>query len=176
MKSTGVVRRVDDLGRVVIPKEIRRNLHFRDGEELEIFVDVDKVILKKYSKLIDIEVLSKKLIEVSSIILDKSVFVCDFNKFICGCGNLKKVFVGKEISNELSKLISNGNIVSCYSPTNFYFIKDSMSKLSYIIYPVVVYGDVIGSCILLSENSDISESDLLLMKMISVFLGKYVED
>ena len=75
MKSTGVVRRVDDLGRIVIPKEIRRTLRIRDGESLEIFVDREMIALKKFSKMSDMDDVSKELVEIINANIKKTVLI-----------------------------------------------------------------------------------------------------
>ena len=84
MKSTGVVRRVDDLGRIVIPKEIRRTLRIRDGESLEIFVDREMIALKKFSKMSDMDDVSKELVEIINANIKKTVLITDRDKFVAG--------------------------------------------------------------------------------------------
>ena len=101
MKSTGVVRRVDDLGRIVIPKEIRRTLRIRDGEALEIFVDSEMIALKKFSKMTDMTEVSKELVDIINGSINKTVLISDRDRFIAGSGSLKKAYVEKNISKEL---------------------------------------------------------------------------
>lgn len=176
MKSTGVVRRVDDLGRIVIPKEIRRTLKIRDGEELEIFVDNDVVILKKFSKIFDLSDISKKLVDVVSSLVGKTVLVTDRDTFITGSGEFKKKYLNKEISSYLEDIISNCNVVVQKDIGNIQLGDVSGEMYSYIINPIISFGDVIGSVIVISNNSDISESDVMITGLIAQFLGKYVED
>lgn len=90
MKSTGVVRRVDDLGRIVIPKEIRRTLRIRDGESLEIFVDREMIALKKFSKMTNIEEISKQLADIIHSTIQKNILIADRDRFVAVSGNLKK--------------------------------------------------------------------------------------
>ena len=176
MKSTGVVRRVDELGRIVIPKEIRRTLRIRDGEELEIFVDNDFIVLKKFSKVADLDVVSKKMVDVVSSLVGKTVLVTDRDTFITGSGELKKKYLNKEISSYLENIISNRNVVVQKDISNIQLADISDEIYSFIINPIISFGDVIGTVIVISTNSDISEFDVTIAGMIAQFLGKYVED
>ena len=176
MKSTGVVRRVDDLGRIVIPKEIRRTLRIRDGEELEIFVDDEAIILKKFSNVADLGDVSKKIVDVVSSFIGKTVLVTDRDTFITGSGELKKKYLNKEISSYIEDIMSNRNVVVQKNIGNIQLGDVSGEMYSYIINPIISFGDVIGSFIVISTSSDISEFDVTITGMITQFLGKYVED
>ena len=176
MKSTGVVRRVDDLGRIVIPKEIRRTLKIREGEELEIFVDNGGVILKKFSKVADLSDISKKFIDVVSPLVGKTILVTDRDAVIAGSGEFKKNYLNKNISKKIETIILKRNMVVEKVVNSFELIDGIDDKRSYIINPIVSFGDVVGSVIMISSNSDISEFDIIINKMITQFLGKYVEE
>lgn len=176
MKSTGVVRRVDDLGRIVIPKEIRRTLRIRDGEELEIFVDNDVVILKKFSKVADLADVSKKIIDVVSSLVGKTILVTDRDCFITGSGDLKKNYMNKEISDKIEEIINNHTVCVEKVVSSIKLVDGIEEKYSYIIQPIICFGDVIGTIIMISVSSDISEFDVTISGMIAQFLGKYVED
>lgn len=176
MKSTGVVRRVDDLGRIVIPKEMRRTLRIRDGEELEIFVDNDVVVLKKFSKVADLGDVSKKIIDVVSSLVGKTVLVTDRDVIITGSGQLKKNYLNKEISEKIENIISSRTVTVVKTISSIELVDGVDDKYSYIIYPIISFGDVIGTIIMISTSSDISEFDVTISGMIAQFLGKYVED
>ena len=176
MKSTGVVRRVDDLGRIVIPKEIRRTLRIRDGEELEIYVDNDVVVLKKFSKVAELDDISKKMVDVVSSLIGKTILVTDRDTFITGSGDLKKKYLNKEISGYLENIISNRSVVVQKDIGNIQLADVSDEMYSCVINPIISFGDVIGTVIVISINSDISEFDVTIAGMIAQFLGKYVED
>ena len=176
MKSTGVVRRMDDLGRIVIPKEIRRTLRIRDGEELEIYVDNDVIMLKKFSKVADLENVSKKIIDVVSSLVGKTVLVSDRDQIIVGSGDLKRNYLNKEISPMIEETISSRNVVVEKNLTQVELVENTSDQYSYILYPIISFGDVIGTVICISENSDISEFDVTITGLIAKFLGKYVED
>lgn len=176
MKSTGVVRRVDDLGRIVIPKEIRRTLRIRDGEELEIFVDSDEIILKKFSKVIDLGDVSNKIIGVVSSLVGKTILVTDRDVVVTGSGDYKKKYVNRKISKIIEKVISDR---TCLVEKNLNYnelVDSDTEQHSYLIYPIISFGDVIGTVIMISTSSDISEFDVTISSVIAQFLGKYVED
>ena len=176
MKTTGVVRRIDDLGRIVIPKEIRRNLKIRDGEELEIFLDNDLVCLKKFSKMTDLSVVINKLLEVSCVLLNKTILISDRENIFSASGKLKKDFLNREISTFLFSVLNNREQVVTLRVSKVELAKDIIKDVSYVLNPIICNGDVIGSVVILSENSDISDFDINIATMIAQFLGKYVED
>ena len=106
MKATGIVRRIDDLGRVVIPKEIRRTLRIREGDPLEIFTDREgEVILKKYSPIGELGTLAKMYAESLAQTLDCTVCITDTDQVVAVSGSGKKdlqdQFIGKEMENVL---------------------------------------------------------------------------
>jgi len=176
MKSTGVVRRVDDLGRIVIPKEIRRNLKIRDGEEIEIYIDDGSVILKKHSVINDINDVSKKMIDIVSSLLGKTILVSDRDSFIVGSGDLKKIYIGKSISAFVNSIILERKHFVEKSVSPVYLTEKVEDNYSYSIYPIICHGDVLGSVVLLSNSSDISDFDVNMISLIAQFLGKYIED
>ena len=108
MKATGVVRRIDDLGRVVIPKEIRKTLRIKEGDPLEIFTDREGgVILKKYSPIGELTDFSKEYAESLQQTIGHIILIADTDAFISVSGTPKKEFIEKKISDELEKVIEN---------------------------------------------------------------------
>lgn len=176
MKSTGVVRRVDDLGRIVIPKEIRRSLKIRDGEELEIYTDNESIILKKHSMLNDINEVSKKIIDIVSSLLGKTLLITDRDYYVVGSGDFKKKYVNRSISSFVSNIISERKYLVEKSVSSLLLVEGLIDSYSYIINPIISYGDVIGSVVLLSNKSNISDFDVNMVSLIVQFLGKYIED
>lgn len=176
MKSTGVVRRVDDLGRIVIPKEIRRTLRIRDGESLEIFVDNEMIALKKFSKMTDIEDVSKDIVDVVNGVLNKNVLITDRDKFIAGSGNLKGRYIGKNISSYLEKIMNERKNVVEYNNHSIEILDGIVDNLSYIISPIIMNGDVIGLFLVFSQDDDFSVVDEKIACIISQFLGKHIEE
>ncbi len=175
MKSTGVVRRVDDLGRIVIPKEIRRTLRIRDGEELEIFTDNDMIVLKKFSKVADLDSVSKKIIDVVSSLINKTILVLDRDHFITGSGEFKKNYMNKEISSKIEDIINNRSNVVEKEKTSIELIDGLKENYAYIINPIISFGDVVGAIVVLATDS-INEFDITVSNLVAQFLGKYVED
>ena len=112
MKATGIVRRIDDLGRVVIPKEIRRTLRIREGDPLEIFVDRDgEVILKKYSPISELGDFAKEYAEALFDSLGNPVLICDRDTVIAMAGGSKKDYLNKNISELVEKTMEERNSV-----------------------------------------------------------------
>ena len=112
MKATGIVRRIDDLGRVVIPKEIRRTLRIREGDPLEIFVDRDgEVILKKYSPISELGDFAKEYAEALFDSLGNPVLICDRDTVIAVAGGSKKEYLNKNISDIVEKTMEDRNSV-----------------------------------------------------------------
>lgn len=106
MKATGIVRRIDDLGRVVIPKEIRRTLRIREGDPLEIYTDRDgEVIFKKYSPMGEMSAVSAELAEALARTAGMSCAICDRDAVIAAAGGVKKDILERSISSELEQLM-----------------------------------------------------------------------
>ena len=176
MKSTGVVRRVADLGRIVIPKEIRRTLRIRDGESLEIFVDKEMIALKKFSKMTDLDEVAKQLVDIMSSVINKNVFITDRDKFIAGSGSMRKKYLNKNISKFLENIMRERKSIIEQNNHGIELIDLENENLSYIILPIIMNGDAIGLVIVLSDKNDISLSDEKIATVVSQFLGKHIEE
>ena len=179
MRATGIVRRIDDLGRVVIPKEIRKTLRIREGDPLEIFTAKDgEVILKKYSPIGELNEFSQEYAETLGETLGHGVIVTDLDSIIAVSKLPKKDYKQKSISKELEELIENrlsnhvkdNKLISLHRD-------DLMDYKSQIIIPIISSsGDCIGSiCLVAKEASGLSESDEKLLKVAANFLGKQVQ-
>ena len=105
MKLAGIVRRIDELGRIVIPKEIRKTLHIKNGENLEIFINDETIVLKKYSELGNIKELSDNICETLNNYLKANVLISNTDKYISVSGPLKKKYLNEEISETILKYI-----------------------------------------------------------------------
>ncbi|WP_346870888.1 stage V sporulation protein T [Clostridium sp. UBA5119] len=181
MKATGIVRRIDDLGRVVIPKEIRRTLRIREGDPLEIFTDREGgVILKKYSPIEELSEFSKEYSEALHQTIGNIVIICDKDSIISVSGGTKKDYLDKKISNEVDKIMemrkatlldknSQGLIPIC----------DGESVDEYttqVVAPIIAEGDTVGTVIIASkENVKFGELELKLAETAASFLGKQME-
>lgn len=179
MRATGIVRRIDDLGRVVIPKEIRKTLRIREGDPLEIFTAKDgEVILKKYSPIGELNEFSQEYAETLGETLGYGVIITDLDSIISVSKLPKKDYKEKSISKELEELIENREIKRSSSESNIPLYKeDTNSYNNQLIMPIIsVSGDCIGSIVLVTkENEDFQEGIDKILKVACSFLGKQVQ-
>lgn len=179
MKATGIVRRIDDLGRVVIPKEIRRTLRIREGDPLEIYTDRNgEVILKKYSPIGELGNFAQEYSESLSQTAKTISLICDRDNVIAASGSGKKDFMDKKISFQIEKIMQQRKSVS--TNDGKYQILAQQGEPNYdvkVISPIIAHGDPIGAVILLGENrSDLSVNEgMLLTNTGALFLGKQME-
>lgn len=179
MRATGIVRRIDDLGRVVVPKEIRKTLRIREGDPLEIFTAKDgEVILKKYSPIGELSEFSQEYAETLGETTGYGVVVTDLDSIISVSKLAKKEYKEKSISDELEHLIESREIKYAKDNKILPLHKDdSMEYSSQIIMPIVsTSGDCIGSISLVTkENDTLSDNDERILKIAANFLGKQVQ-
>ncbi len=176
MKTTGVVRKIDDLGRIVIPKEIRRTLKIRDGESLEIFVDKEMIALKKYSTMEDLQEVTRKLLDAISNTTSKNIFVTDRDKVIAGSGELKKKFLNQPISTYLEEVLKDCENIVSKERRRVALLADIEAEYSYAVCPILAEGGAIGLVLILSMDRTITEEDFAMISIVAQFLAKYVED
>lgn len=181
MKATGIVRRIDDLGRVVIPKEIRRTLRIREGEPLEIYTDREgEIILKKYSPIGEIGTFAKEYVESLASTLGTTVCVADQDQIIAAAGYGKKELQGQSISKELENVMAERKQILAYSGDRaFVAITEEMKESFYgeIIQPILCEGDVIGSVILLEKHDGkkLGEAERKVVTCAAEFFGRRME-
>ncbi|OON97536.1 MAG: stage V sporulation protein T [Epulopiscium sp. Nele67-Bin005] len=182
MKATGIVRRIDDLGRVVIPKEIRRTLRIREGDPLEIFTDNNgQVILKKYSPVGELSAFAKEYAESLAQATGHITCITDKDQIIAVSGGSKKEFLDKRISSNLEKVIENRTMLNAKKEDSKFvpILSEGTTDgyFSEIISPITCEGDAIGSVIFLSsnKNSNMGEVEEKLALSASGFLGKQME-
>lgn len=155
MKATGIVRRIDDLGRVVIPKEIRRTLRIREGDPLEIFVDRDgEVILKKYSPISELGDFAKEYGEALYESLHHIILISDRDTFITVAGGSKKDYHNKAIGEIVEKSMEQRQTVVQADKGEYDISNDRKDELDgYCISPIIANGDPIGAVVLLSKGT-----------------------
>ena len=171
MKATGIVRRIDDLGRIVIPKELRRTLKIRDGEFLEIFVDDDNIVLKKYSSFSDIKNICDRL--VSSVNLNgKTLVIVDNDKVISSSSSL---LLDKKISDYCSNVLENREIKIDNKKGNIELFDLEVYNQNYIIYPLISNSDLVGGVIIFSKENEITDIDKVICNILVNFLLKNIE-
>ena len=172
MKTTGIIRRIDDLGRFVIPKELRRTLRIKNGESLEIFVDGEDIILKKYSPMESIEDLAGKYVDSFNKVIKHNVIVTDKDKVIAASGSLKKKYLGKAISEFTDRSIERRDSFVERQRSSFSFVQD-VEDFGYYSFSSIVYnGDTIGSVIIISIDAPIMESDEKMAVILSKLLSE----
>jgi AbrB family transcriptional regulator (stage V sporulation protein T) len=177
MKATGIVRRIDDLGRVVIPKEIRRTLRIREGDPLEIFVDRDgEVILKKYSPISELGDFAKEYAEALFDSLGNPVLICDRDTVIAMAGGSKKEYLNKNISDVVEKTMEERNSVLVTQKGDFALVDGNDEELtSYTISPIIANGDPIGAVIIFSKEGTLSEVEHKAVETAAGFLARQME-
>lgn len=180
MKATGIVRRIDDLGRIVIPKEIRRTLRIRESDPLEIFTDREgEIILKKYSPIGEMSTFAKQYAESLAQVSGHAALITDRDQFIAVSGGYKGLN-GKSLSKELEEKINNREtVIASKGDKNFISISDDKSEefIHEAISPIICEGDVIGSVILVEndEKGKMSEVEQKLILSAAGFLGRQME-
>lgn len=174
MKATGVVRRIDDLGRIVIPKEIRRNLRIREGDSLEIYTEGDAIILKKYSHIESVNNFILQYAEAMYASSKREIIVTDNERVIAVAGNFRKDIVGKKIDIRLDDKIQKRNL-QVYDHGEAFEVTENLAlNAPLILKPIAVYGDLIGAVIVIGENG-VGEMEKSLAEMTSIFISKYLE-
>lgn len=181
MKATGIVRRIDDLGRVVIPKEIRRTLRIREGDPLEIFTDREgEIILKKYSPIGELSAFAKQYAESLAQTMGCLVCVCDMDQIVAAAGNGKRELQDKYITKQLEAILEERNQISASDGDKKFTKVASEQEDDYtneVITPILCEGDVIGGVILLSKDSKkkFAELEQKMAVCAATFLGKQME-
>jgi len=180
LKATGIVRRIDDLGRVVIPKEIRRTLRIREGDPLEIFTDREgEIILKKYSPIGELGAFAKEYAESLAQSSGHITCIVDKDQIIAVSGGAKKEFMEKHISSALEKAINQRSTVSANRSEGGYIPildeEDSNAYNNQLITPIIAEGDVLGAIIFLSPDKKMGEVEGKLAQTAAGFLGKQME-
>lgn len=177
MKATGIVRRIDDLGRVVIPKEIRRTLKLPEGTALEIYTDREgAVILKKYSPMAEMSEFAADYCEAMGQIFKHTILITDRDRVLAAAGPSKKEYQGQSISAELEELIQNRESICTENGKSAVQVCQGENKeySSQLIYPVISDGDAAGAVIFLSRESGITfrEAERKSASCAAAFLGR----
>lgn len=182
MKATGIVRRIDDLGRVVIPKEIRRTLRIREGDPLEIFTDREgEVILKKYSPIGELTEFATEYAESLHEALGHMSIITDRDTVIAVAGASKKEYLDKRVSKTLEKLMDEREVI-LYNQGDEHcpITSDESDEKKYaaqVIAPIITQGDPIGTVILCSKEKGVSmgEIEKKIAMTAAAFLAKQMD-
>ena len=166
MRATGIVRRIDELGRVVIPKEIRRTLRIREGDPLEIFTDHDgEVVLKKYSPIGEISAIAKDYTDSLYRTLGHIALICDRDAMVSSSGAAKREYVEKALSPEVDQILQNRQLTMLNLSDGARMIPltndDRVeSYTAEIVAPILADGEIIGGLILVSREAGATMSDV----------------
>lgn len=179
MKATGIVRRIDDLGRVVIPKEIRRTMRIREGDPLEIYTSSDGgVVFKKYSLMTGLSEFAGQMCETLNRATGRGAVIVDRDNCIALSGVPRRELLDRQISTELERLMEGRQIyqhkpgepaIPVCSDGNKYFLA--------LAAPILTEGDVLGCVLFVGEegNLDGGEVDYKLVQAMAGFLGRHME-
>lgn len=180
MKATGIVRRIDDLGRIVIPKEIRRTLRIREGDPLEIFTDREgEIILKKYSPIGELGAFAKQYAEAMAQATGHIIVISDKDQFIAVAGG-KREWLGKPISKELERAIEDRSAQAAMREDKTYIrlTPDETQVAWQVVTPILCEGDAIGAVVIAAANENkgkYGDGEIKLAQTASYFLGKQME-
>ena len=178
MKATGIVRRIDDLGRVVIPKEIRRTMRIREGDPLEIYTESDgTVIFKKYSPIGELGEFASQYAEALAKTAGVPACISDKDMVIAVSGVSKKELMNKKISDDIEKIMSQKNTFVLKNGDKNIAVSDNGNLNAGVAAPIIYDGDAIGTVMFISspEKENFGEVEQKLAESAAAFLGKTIE-
>lgn len=180
MKATGIVRRIDDLGRVVIPKEIRRTMRIREGDPLEIYTDNDgEVIFKKYSPIGEMNEFASQIAESVSSTTSLPIVILDRDHCIAAAGIAKKEVLERRITPQAEELLERRmKFVSNAEETEQIQPLEGVDKFAGVFMPIISSGDITGAVIILKNNKNdvTTEAEEKICTVAANFLAKQTEE
>jgi len=181
MRATGIVRRIDDLGRVVVPKEIRRTLRIKEGDPLEIFTDREgEIILKKYSPIGELGTFAKEYAEALASASGHGICITDRDQVIAAAGGVRKDYIGKSISMQMEHLIQERE-QQMANPEEKKAIpivgEEKEAQGAQMICPILSEGDAIGAVAILGKDQKtrMGDGERMLARCAAGFLGRQME-
>ena len=181
MKATGIVRRIDELGRVVIPKEIRRTLRIKEGDPLEIFTDRDELMLKKYSPIASLERFSKATARSLGDLSGKLAVICDTDGVLHAFGDGKKELDGKPLSEDMDKILKERRsyVATVADGGDILPLTNEKEEgvTAQVIVPIIAGGDCLGAVVVLSkeDGAKMDGSDMNLARLTADILANQFE-
>lgn len=181
-RATGVVRRMDELGRIVVPKEIRRTMRIREGDPLEIFTQREEIIFKKYSPIGELSVFAAEYAETLYKTCALSVLICDRDEVIATAGVPRKEYAEKALSEEMERIIEGrGLFVRREGDAPVSAIAEGGSLTLRCAMPILAEGDVVGCVASLGGEADgkratAPEVEIKLIQTAALFLGRQLEN
>ncbi len=176
MKATGIVRRIDDLGRIVIPKEIRRTMHIREGDPLEIYTSSGgEVVFRKYSPIGELSSYAGEYADILYRMAGLPAVVCDREQVVAAAGVSKKDYIARRITPQLEKLeLSRKSFLKEDISTPRFSPTEGLEQGACAAVPVIADGDVTGSVLLLGDEP-VTEVQAKLVQAAASFLGRQME-
>ena len=177
MKATGIVRRIDDLGRVVIPKEIRRTMRIREGDPLEIYTSASgEVIFKKYSPMGELSEFAAQYAEALSEATKLPVLICDRDHCVAAAGISKKEVLERRVDSALEEIMEQRRCVSMDKDSSAPAL-EGIKKTIRVAVPIINAGDVSGAVVLIADETgaNAEEADIKLASVAASFLAKQME-
>ena len=171
--STGIVRRIDELGRIVIPKEIRKNLRIKNGDNLEIVVDGENITLKKYSQIENAMDMAQVYAESFYQVLKYNVIVTDTDKIVAIAGNLKKKYINMGISESIERMIERRDTFVERKKKEIEISPGIKEFGYYTVSTIIKNGDSIGAVIILSTETPMLEQEEKLGRILANMLSNY---
>ena len=181
MKATGIVRRIDDLGRVVIPKEIRRTMRIREGDPLEIFTDREgEVIFKKYSPIGELNTLASQYAQAMNRTCTLNIVITDRDSVIAHAGVPKKDYQDKTVSKAIEDIIESRTLYVYEEGSEKLTMVDEPTEFyASVVMPIITEGDIIG-CVASLQNEAVpreidADTEKKLIQTAAAFLSKQLE-
>ena len=178
MKATGVVRRIDDLGRIVIPKEIRRTMRIREGDPLEIFTDKDGgVVFKKYSLMGGVADFAGQMCETLAKLSGLVAVITDRDNTLAVSGAPKRELADRNVSEDLERLMENRQLYVFQSgDTSLQVCRDVEKYRITVCAPILSGGDVLGSVLFVAEDpQSVGETEIKMIQTAAGFLSRHME-
>lgn len=179
MRATGIIRRIDDLGRIVIPKEIRKTMHIRESDPLEIFTEKDgNIILKKYSPIGEMGDNARQYVQAIASQIPYTVCICDQDSVIASAGPSAKSLLGKLLHEKSEEILSERkNVLMDREKEDFFpFISDLPEMFQYVcLSTIIAESEAVGFVCILSIKNELTQNELKIARIASEFLGKQLE-
>ncbi len=175
MKATGIVRRIDELGRIVIPKEIRRTLRIREGDPLEIYTDREGgIILKKYSPIGELATFAQDFAEALSATLGLTAVISDRDTILAASGEHKRDYYERPVSSALEEIINARTVQKKDGPTTVPLVsgEDASLTSAQIVAPITMEGQPIGAVAVVSRGGVIGDAEQKAAESAAMFLGR----
>lgn len=179
MRATGIIRRIDDLGRIVIPKEIRKTMHIRESDPLEIFTEKDgDIILKKYSPIGEMGNNAKQYAQAIASQIPYTVCICDQDSVIAAAGPNAKKLLGKLLHEKAEEALSERkNLLTSQEKEDFFpLISEFPEVFRYLcLSTIIAESEAVGFVCILSAEDELTENEFQITQIAARFLGGQLE-